>query len=509
MRRVLYNTSIADPYVQVAKKLRDENGYEPVYWIGFDYDHSDEIVPREFPNCVYQSYPDAWHGIFSKEVQERAAECYLDVDVLNRLSQYELQAFTMMNRMDFDRYSFNLMERERHYLNLMKCWMAVLDMYKVDLVVSSVLPHRIYDYVLYLLCKDRGVKFITFQYTLCSGRIYATDNIYSIDNIFDIDYAKYRASDNLSKTTLPDDAREQYERVQLRYEDAKPYYMNEHKVRDRDTRNIIKFAKQYWGRYSIAEKIKILKSGHLSPTMRKVKGHALEDPRESIWRSATLNFKRIKEKKRLADFYNSKTTMPVAGEKYIFLPLHYQPEATTSPAGDIFVNQRLCVETLLKNTPDDYFIYIKEHPQQLQSHGQGQTSRIVEFYADLVKSRRVKLMPLNMDSFSIMKDAKAVATVIGTVGWEALMHRIPVICFGIIWYERMPGVLRITDQSSAKNITSFIENYQFNEHDMLAYLMSVSDNTVRAYHYNGEKERTHISEAQSVENIIKVIRSFE
>ena len=182
MKRVLYNTSIADPFVKVAQKLSDEHDYEPVYWIGFDYDHSDEIVPKTFPNCVYQSYPDAWKGIFSKEIQERAADCYLDVDLLNDLARYELQAMTMMNRMDYDRYSFNFMERERHYFNLLKSWMAVLDLYNVDLVISAVNPHRVYDYVLYLLCKKRGILFISLQYSLCQGRVFATDNIYSIFN---------------------------------------------------------------------------------------------------------------------------------------------------------------------------------------------------------------------------------------------------------------------------------------------------------------------------------------
>ena len=157
---VLYNTSIADPFIKVAQSLQKEHGFNPVYWIGFDYDHSEELVPQAFQNCIYQSYSDAWRGIFNHEVEERSNQCYLDIDFLNEFSRNELQAIKMMDRMDFDRYSFNYMERVRHYHRLIKSWLAVIDLYRPELVVSAVTPHRIYDYVLYLLCQKRNSPFI-------------------------------------------------------------------------------------------------------------------------------------------------------------------------------------------------------------------------------------------------------------------------------------------------------------------------------------------------------------
>jgi hypothetical protein len=509
MRKVLYNTSIADPFVKVAQQLQEENGYEPVYWIGFDYDHSDEIVPKAFPNCVYQPYPDAWKGIFSKEIQERAAECYLDVDILNRLSRYELQAMTMMNRMDYDRYSFNYMERERHYLNLIKSWTAVLDMYKIDLVVSSVMPHRVYDYVLYLLCKERGIKYIILQYTLCEARTFATDNIYSIGKLFLDDYKKYQSNVNLSNNDLPDDIRKAYEKVQKNYDEAKPYYMNQHEKQNKRYNNLFLYTLDYLKRYNIRSILNVVKKGSVSVTMRKNRKYSLEDAHFNILDMFRIEIRKKKYNKELLSFYQSLTAEPSPDEKYILFPLHYQPEATTSPTGDIFVNQRLCVETILKNTPNDWFVYVKEHPQQFQSHMLGHTSRIKEMYSDLLMSKRVKLMPLDRDTFSIMKDAKAVATVIGTVGWEAVMHRIPVIMFGLFWYENMPGVLRITNSNSACEIMEFIENYQFNEHKVLAYLKSVADNTILAYHYDGEKENANVSEEETIKNIKNLILLFE
>lgn len=207
----------------------------------------------------------------------------------------------------------------------------------------------------------------------------------------------------------------------------------------------------------------------------------------------------------LRTLYSSLVSVPDKNHKYIFFPLHYQPEATTSPAGDVFVNQRYCIETLLKNTPDDCFIYVKEHPQQFMAHMLGQTSRIKEFYTDIIANKRVKLMPLELDSYSIMKDSLAVATVTGTVGWEALMNKKPVIVFGLIWYEKMAGVLRITDSASASDLYGFIKNYKYDEKKVLAYLMAFADNSIKAYHYQGRKEKVNIPEDECIRNISEII----
>ena len=508
MRKVLYNTSIADPFVKVAQRLQEENDYEPVYWIGFDYDHSDEIVPETFPNCVYQSYPDAWKGIFSKEIQEKAVESYLDVDLLSDLSRYELQAMTMMNRMDYDRYSFNYMERERHYLNLIKSWTAVLDMYQIDLVISSVMPHRVYDYVLYLLCKKRGIKFIIIQYSLCPARIYATDNLFSIGDLFMEDYQKYLDCKELTIESLPDDLRKAFVNVQKSYDQAKPYWVNQNEKRNRRYSNIFLLAKDYAKRYNLKGILKVISKGGVSVTMRKNRKYDLEDTWYSIIDILMIELKKMSYNKSIRKLYKTLASEPMVGETYIFLPLHYQPEATTSPAGDIFVNQRLCLETILKNTPDDWYVYVKEHPTQFNNHMLGHTSRLKVFYSDMLKSKRVRLMPQNLSTFGIMKNAKAVATITGTVGWEAIMHHVPVIMFGLFWYENMPGVLRITDSASAKRIMAFIEGYKYDEHKILAYLMSFADNSVLAYHYAGEKERTSVGNEETVENIKKLLLSL-
>jgi hypothetical protein len=64
----------------VAKKLKQQYGYEPVYWIGYEDDNSKNIVPTFFPNAVYHPYYDAWKGIFPKRIEDKFADSYINID---------------------------------------------------------------------------------------------------------------------------------------------------------------------------------------------------------------------------------------------------------------------------------------------------------------------------------------------------------------------------------------------------------------------------------------------
>ena len=216
-----------------------------------------------------------------------------------------------------------------------------------------------------------------------------------------------------------------------------------------------------------------------------------EDSDSTIYQHEHMILKANKYKKNLKNAYESLTTAPDYNDCYVVHFLHYQPEATTCPGGDIFVDQRLCIELLLKNLPLDYKVYVKEHPSQFVRHMIGHTGRMRDLYDDLVKNDRVKLISTKYDSFELMKHSKAVSTVTGTVGWEAIARQKPVIAFGLCWYENFTkGVLRIKDEDTASKIQQFIEKYHFDEHSLLAYLASIGKHTTIAYYFKASRKNS-------------------
>jgi len=218
-----------------------------------------------------------------------------------------------------------------------------------------------------------------------------------------------------------------------------------------------------------------------------------------------LKLKSLAYKKRLKDYYKKISTSPDFNVDYLIFNIHYQPEATTSPQGDIFVDQSLCVNMLLKFLPVNYYIYVKEHPSQFHAHREGHTARTKDFYDDLNKNPRVRFMPVNYNPFRLMKQSKGVVTIRGTSGWEGMALGKPVIMFGSMWYEKYQGVLKITDEKSASGIKAFIENFVFDERNLFAYLAAVSKKSVKAYYYRGLKEKLNMSEEECVNNLANSI----
>lgn len=511
--KVIYNTCIADPWIQVAQQLKTSLNLEPVYWIGYEYDNSEELVQAAFPSIVYHKYFDAWKGIFPKNKEEIIQFTPLNIDFLKEYSSYELQAIKIMDRMDSGRHNFSFAERQRLFRNQVRYWTSVICSLKPDLVISASVPHRTYDYVLYLLCQWNKIPFISFRPTAFLGRIMPITNIQTIGDKLNQDYTdilknEVKESDLLKG--LPDDILETFNKVNEDYNIAEPQYMKRHVTsNDKESSlfgNIQKFYRKILNNknYFLGDRKYLLKG---TPTYTKKKGSSIENSRHSLFDIARGKKRAIRYKKTLKSYYESLVTPTDYSNPFVFFALHYQPEMTTNPAGDIFVDQLLCIDILLKNLPEDYYIYVKEHKSQFYAHTEGHKSRIKEFYDDILKFDRVKLISLEEDVFKLMEKSKAVATVSGTIGWEAMVRAKPVIIFGLSWYESFDGVLKITDENSASHIERFIQSYEYSKEKLIKYLVSLEKNSIRAYFYNGLKERMQMSEEECVGNLVESIKN--
>lgn len=513
MKNVIYINCWVDPWVKVAKKLEKEHGYKPVWWIGYSRkDNSHIIIPQTFPGVIFQSDYNAWKGRFPREVEEKTPDSYLDVDFLKRHAHHELQAIKMMDRMDQDLHSFNFMERQRHFRNMLKQWMAAIDLVKPDLVISTAIPHRLYDYVLFWLCEEKNIPFLTIQHTQFPGRFYFSKNqFYTIQDKFVESWQKFEKERNLLEL-LPEDIRIRFEAVKKDYENAAPAFMDVFAKQQKKAtsrffmlkRWIKKFTTVYRP-YLFGKPADNLIIGLCAYDKRTDKKY--EESEGNIYQHERMLLKVNKYKDQLKKTYESLCTKPNYNETFVVLFLHYQPEATTCPGGDIFVDQRLCAELLLKYLPKSWKVYVKEHPHQFHRYRLGHTSRMRDLYDDLVKNDRVRLVSTEEDTFELLKHAKAISTITGTVGWEAMVRQTPVISFGLGWYENYSkGVLRITDENSAKGMLHFIENYKYDEQSLLAYLASVGKHTKIAYYFKDMlKKELGLSEEECIDNIMSLI----
>lgn len=511
MKNVIYINCPGNPWIKVAKTLKEKYGYQPVYWIGSPEEDPDLLgVKKEFPNVIFHNSVDAWKGRFPKDIQELAVNTYIDVDFLKRHAHEELQAIKMMDRMDQDQRSFNFMERQRHFRNMIKSWEAVIGLIKPDIVVSQDIPHRLYDYVLNMICKKYDIPFVMFHHTQFSNRYFITVNsFYTIGDLFAKKWVEYNERENIN---IPTDMLTTYENVKKTYDEAAPSYMQKESVLQQKSDKLF-----YMTRLTIKKLLTkyrpYLTGCPAGPTIishcayDKRKSKKYEESEGNIYIHEYNIRKANRLKKKLKDKYFSYISKPNYNENYVVHFLHYQPEGTTCPGGDIFVDQSLCVEVLLKNLPKDYKVYVKEHPHQFLRYRIGHSGRMCDLYDDLVKNERVKLISTEEDTFSLIQHAKAVSTITGTVGWEAIVRKKPVIVFGICWYENYKdGVLRITKNQTGEQISHFINNYQYNEKSLLSYLAAVGEETYSAcYRLNDYRHSDNYNEEDNNETIIRSI----
>ena len=135
--------------------------------------------------------------------------------------------------------------------------------------------------------------------------------------------------------------------------------------------------------------------------------------------------------------------------KYVYFPLHLQPEMTTSILGGKYADQLLAIEKLSNFIPNDWSIYVKENPKQ--SYYQRDTL----FFKRLLSIKKVKLLDKNINTHLLRQKCQFLSTISGTAGWEALSDNKNVLLFGKAWYRNLPGTFIFDDNLSFERINSY------------------------------------------------------
>lgn len=149
-------------------------------------------------------------------------------------------------------------------------------------------------------------------------------------------------------------------------------------------------------------------------------------------------------------------------KKYVYLPLHYQPEASTCVCAEKYEKQLFYIDGWAKSIPADTLLYVKEH-YVLLGH------RDPHFYVELQKYPNVVLVNPWESSRKLIEKSVAVAALTGTAGLEALLLRKPVFVCGNAVYESAPGVIKISEifDNYVSNISKWV---QPSREDIVKYL---------------------------------------
>lgn len=190
---------------------------------------------------------------------------------------------------------------------------------------------------------------------------------------------------------------------------------------------------------------------------------------KSNFRITLIKLMRIHQSINLFNYLESICIKPVLNSKYILFALHFQPERSTLPEGRIFDNQILALKILSNNLPNDYKIYVKEHPRQFDLYPQLKNLhyRNKSFYKEIKKLKNIEFINTFTNLNKIMEGATFTASIAGSIGMESIKKNIPCVVFSNTWYQDHPLAHLVINSSDLHNFLNKHINYKKNKKEIL------------------------------------------
>lgn len=323
-----------------------------------------------------------------------------------------------------------------HSFNLMyKFLYGYLQKEKIELVIFDHEPHAGWDDVLYDLCVELGIKTIILQ--TCFS---------PLSNIPFLQYA-FNKEDGLT-----------FDKMQKKYRGS-----NENLIEDFNYNHCYM---QHITRYEVDRNCPYfsfsLKRHHLLVALLRF-GFSKQKCQKYIHEKISKNLANHAFMARKLPLYiqydnNRKkyTRQPNYHEKFVYFPLHLQPEVTTAVNGGIYCDQILAIERLAKLIPEDWYIYVKENPKQ-NEYMRGEV-----FFKRLHLIKNVKYIDVSVPSPELLKHCQFCASIDGTASFESICGGKPTLIFGRVWWDFLPGVFKYHKELNIKNLM----NYQIDKKEL-------------------------------------------
>ncbi|WP_298979199.1 hypothetical protein [uncultured Psychrobacter sp.] len=413
----------------IVEELKD-NQIDVIYWIGEVI--SEDPVPE---NCFFHEVVDAY---LLKNLYDIEIETF-DITALD-IKDYYCYLKILDRGDDLGGYSFSM--RDRLFKEQLSYWYSILKHTKPDAIVFSNVPHLVYDYPMYLAAKHLGINTMNFNVLPFANWRYVANGIFSTRDRSNL--VQITEDVNKIKKEFLVQAVEPYKNQNY----SVPFYIKNQANFDNKNKNIARaqsLAKKAMVKSGLAEAPKI--------TVRADWRHNFFSFSGEDNFASKLGYKVIKRRfiNRLKDAYSRKSTSSEKIEEldnYVYVPLHYQPEATTAPQGGLYSDQIYMIEQLREWLPKDVAIVVKEHYSQFSGANSGYKGRYLTYWDKMSKIDNVYIAPMDYSQKDLILNSTTVAVITGTAGWEAIQYGKNCITFGEAWFNSHPNAFRFENLSN-------------------------------------------------------------
>jgi hypothetical protein len=483
-------------WVEIAQHLRVA-GIDVTYWVAWA--RIQDEIEKACPTALFHSTIDAKRGIPLAQFHDAISspftpECSV---VWEKGAQ---TVYEMMIRFDHGRDLIHT-EASALFYQLLLYWNTVLDRMRPDVVIFPTPPHVVYDYVILSLCQQKKIPTLLFEqawifppYSMSmwdfrEGSVALRERYAQVKagpkpvplsargrEIIDRLSGQYAEARAPSEVTFSRTARHDLDDETFWAEERRFFEANVELEKRWHDQYAVRGWRGYWQRRKQINPVAYEKQVNVD-SLAKQRGESLASsfeglaPNQHYLEQRMVHLRITRE--RYID-YQAKASRPRWGEKFIFLPLMFQPERTSCPQGGIFSNQQIMVNLLSSLAPKGTWIYVKEHPTQLHPNMQSTQARSADFYTTLSNFSNVRLIDIDTDPFLLIDRCVAVATIGGTAAIEAVTRGKPALVFGHAYYNDCSGIHPIaSDNDLRRALTEIAANPAVDRADVEAYFHAI------------------------------------
>lgn len=429
----------------------------------FTFNRPIELVELDYNQLFNAEYPIS-NTFYKINEEER--------DFLKNESIKILFMIGRMHRLQ----SHSFMSRYEILMHHIKGATSLINKHQPNYFVFTNMPHEVYDYVFFKIAEFRNLNRCYLMHGMQMETYYQVLN--SIEGN-DPQLENYtEESENLNNPEIL--------KILKKYEDIdyEHFYMSpDYEPLSRRYRGIKKYL------FKVEQHLRFtLKAINQGVFLDYILNHLI------LYNLEKIRINQLLKKYSLRSFQTKK--------KILYIPLNYQPELTTSPMGGDFFDQLEMIELISRNCPDSFVIYVKDHPKQRKNFG-----RNYNFYKKLINLKNVYLLDYKTPNSKIFKQCELVATVSGTVGFEAICSGKFALVFGEPFYMYFDRAFKINND---EDFISFISNYsEFKKFD-IKNLHRFLNKCQKQFLYGFvDMEYMHLSNLNIEENVNTVVNNIK
>ena len=446
MYNYYFCSTFGEQWIFLTEKLFRHKIAKPILWIGDDTNYNK--ARKLFNEAVFKREDMVHHPYKLKDINYNG-ELNHFFDSENYLRAKDI-CLKMMDRLDIYG-TFNRINREAYFHSLLIFYLKKISLKKPDLFLCVENPHSHAQFLLLEICLYLKIPCYKLNNWMVAPLLFA-ENIATGKKI------------SFSNKNIP------------KVIEKKIYFSIQNFINELNTKKEdyeIHYMKSQREQNRLRNKIKIFFSKKFFNELRDIKhnvGLKLYKKQSYInpyYLSYPVRFRiRSKRKKILKSHLKKATDNFNFERKYVYFPLHFEPERTTTPDGGLYHDQFKALSKLREILPKEILIVVKEHPSQFYFTEKGSIGRSPLFYGLIKNINNLMFVNHNYNTIKLILNSEFVATITGTVALEAAILDKNAICFGDPWFKGFPNVFSIKNspkysELSCSKIHSHDEKFNF------------------------------------------------